>query len=82
MHAMIATFLGLPASTRRLKKDFITELQRIAVSVLMYKTERRLALPPHTILLPVKRPLSLLNGATPAKATICSGTLMTILSCW
>jgi len=68
--ATIATFGFLPALMSRSWNFLITGLNRTATNVAMYSTDLTFARPPHTALVPLNLPLSLLKGATPTKAEI------------
>ena len=70
IHAMRATFLGLPASTKRLYIGFNLGWHWIADVMEVNRTVRTRCLPSQMYRLPWKMPLSRFIGATPTSAAI------------
>ena len=78
MQATMMTLLRLTVCLRRAAKVRMTGLQRMAVTVAMYRTERTAARPPRMVRLPVRRPESSLKGATPTGAPICAAQFVQV----
>ena len=62
---------GLPGGAQALIEGPDNGLKRVATRVAIYRAARTCALPPHTLRLPRRVPLSRLSGATPTRLAAC-----------
>src|SRR5579859_7510076 len=70
MQAVSASFLVLPAATKRAYTARRTGLQRLPTRAPMYRAARTVPRPPQIVRLPRSVPLSRLSGASPTSAAI------------